>query len=230
MSRTIVLAVVASLLLSGCSTAGERAAARTRKELATATAQNLVAAARISAATHTDMSVEATTWTSSGITSVRIGYKGKNAAGTLEAGGVAVQLSRVSSYDFVSGPDTFWRGFLSSENTDLVPRLHGKWVSFTDSSTTFGKLAQLLNRQQFIATYVNVSSRATRAGEDRVGSVPCYVVKDAAGTLYLAKDDGRPIKIVDASGGVVTYRYDAVPTPMPPLDKDLVLDGQIGLS
>jgi len=228
--RIVPVVVVGVVVLSACSTAGERAAARTKKELKTATVLNLVSAARIAAESRTDLTVVATSGSGSAIASVRMGFKGKNAEGTLEADGVTVQLSRVSSYDFVSGPDEFWRSFLAGENADLVPRVHGKWVSFTDSSSTFGKLAKLLNKPDFIATYVNVSQRAQRGGEQTVDGTACYVVKDSAGTLYLAKDDGRPIKTVDTSGGVVTYSYGTVPTPTPPMDKDLVLDGALGLS
>lgn len=233
--RAIVTVCVLGAVLTACTDrssaspapSGSRSAA---VNLATASAADLIAEARRQASASAQFRATGVTRDRSGTTTVSLGYDGDNATGAMTTGGVTIELSRVNGYDFVAGPTAFWRSFLAEPTADVLGRLRGKWVSFTAKSTTFANFARLLDRTAYLSTFLVASPAATRAGQDTVAGVDCYVIKDRSGTLYLARDTGRLIKVVDSQSGSVTYDYQGVVIASPPADKDLLLDADLGLN
>lgn len=223
-----------ALIAAGCATTSSPrsvSSAVARPDLVGASPTELAAFALKRAVLADSITLTADSTDENGLVHSSLRFRADDASGELTTAGMTIRLLRVGGMDYLQAPQTFWEQAIAGSSATLVAATNGKWVSFDHASSTFRNAAGLLDRKSYLGGELTLSGKASKLADGAVDGVACFVVKDARpNTLYLAKDDARPLKIVSAAAGTVLFSYDSVDGPLPPSATDVVAASKLGLT
>ena len=229
-TRLTVIAAAAVIALSGC---GGSSDGTKSKDLSSLSAKALLAKAKAQVDKESNVSVDGTTTDGSSEIGIKIGYSGKDATGTVTIDGGVMSLLKVGDITYFRADDDFWKSGSNDPPADFLATVKGRWIKAAADSN-FADLTGLADRT-FLRKEVLVPDGTIAKGDSKtVNGVNCIALDDGkTGSLFVATDDARPIKIVstDKKNGEMTFSYDAVDIPAAPAAADVIDESELtGLS
>lgn len=243
----LAVAVVAAVALAGCSASssgkgtpaaasGSSAASASSGGTAPSSASasgsgsssqsvnELYLRARAALETAPSVRVAGTVVSGGASTSLDLAYAKTGTSGSVTEAGTKIDLIVIKPSVYFKAPDDFWRKQLGTRAASVLPIVTGKWIKAPLTNPEFGKLGDAADKDKFVAQIFDnttVAELSTTPGKTIDGHETIGLKDKDGSTLYIAKDDSRPLQIEPAanskdSGKITFSQYGSAPEPTPP--------------
>jgi hypothetical protein len=198
--RLSVLALVASFALVGCGGADKGVSGQSPTKLL-ATAKKDLASEKFVRLKGNGTDKDNSTL------GVDMGFSGATVSGSISINGLSIQLLRADGKSYFKASDDFYRSAAGASADQVIALINGRWVTVEASDPNFGELASFTSKKEFFGQLLDPDSKVTKGKEKKVNGVDCVSLKDASGTLYFDKSDGKPIQLVSKGKGQINFTY-----------------------
>lgn len=157
-------------------------------------------------------------------TSLDLAYARTGTSGSVTEAGTKIDLIVIKPSVYFRAPDDFWRKQLGTRAASVLPIVTGKWIKAPLTNPEFGKLGDAADKDKFVAQIFDsttVAELSITPGKPIDGNETIGLKDKDGSTLYIAKDDSRPLQIEPAatskdSGKITFSQYGSAPEPTPP--------------
>jgi outer membrane murein-binding lipoprotein Lpp len=242
--RLALLAIpVAVVLLAGCSSDKKTTSAASNTssassaqtssgtDLASLSADQLLAKSGEALKAADQIHIKGTTSDQGQEVAIDYSFAKTNSSGSITLSGEKIELIAIDKIVYFRAPDTFWKQFSGANAAAVLKVVSGKWIKVAAGDKNFEDFSSLADRAAFIKDFVTPEGTPKLATPKTVKGVDCLAISDSKGsTLYVAKDDARPIQISgqSASEGGMDISYDGVTEPTAPAAADVIDSGKLG--
>jgi hypothetical protein len=220
-SRFAAVVAAAALVLAGCG--GSDEPATKKADLSDLSASKLLAKAKAAVKSEDSITISGEGKDEGSTMSLDMHYVDEDAWGTIAFDSDELRVLRVDDQAFIKAGDSFWKSMVGDEAGAILSEIDGRWV-IANAASGFGEFASFADRSFLADEMLKPENTPTRGESKTVEGVECLALDDGdEGTLYLAKDDGRPIQIDDGTeGGALTFSYEDQDAPKAPAASDVV--------
>jgi hypothetical protein len=160
-------------------------------------------------------------------TGLDLSYVGSDSHGTITLESTTLELETVAGKTYFKPSDAFWRKQMGAKNAAQVIKLiNGRWIVADSSNQSFAQLIELASKDFVTKEILNPDSKVTKGKVTKVSGVECIPLETADGTLYVDKENARPVQIVGKGSegkGTADFSYDKIDAPTAPA-KDQQVD------
>ena len=219
-TRLTVIAAAAVIALSGCG--GSSDGAKSTSDVSNLSADALLVKAKGEVGSNQTISVKGTGVDAGSKMVVNLTFVGKDSSGTIEIDGDKIKLLSVDGKSYFKAEDSFWKSQAADQADQIIALVNGRWIK-ADGSSDYADLVTLAKRS-FITSALKPDGTLKKGTPKTISGVDCLALIDgSSGTLYVAKDDGRPIQLASkkSSDGDLKFTYDKAAAPKAPKASDV---------
>ncbi|MDQ3158334.1 MAG: hypothetical protein M3Q98_16705 [Actinomycetota bacterium] len=222
--RMMAIAAAAVIALSGCGGSGDEPKAKPKSDLSNLSANALLAKAKTQIEKESSVTIKGSGNDGGNEIGMNISYVAEDASGTVTLDGSEMTLLKVGEKAFFKAGDDFWKAQAGEEAAMIISLVDGRWIK-ADGSSDFADLVSLTQRSFLSEEILDPEGKVTKGTSKKIDGVDCLALNDdEEGTLYVASDNGRPIRLVGEgeSQGNLNFSYDEVDAPKAPASADVV--------
>lgn len=220
--RGLAGVVVISVLVAALACCGSR-----RDELEKLSAPKLLAEAHKAALDADAMTLSG----DAGEVKIKLGYTGAKVSGTMTVKGGKLEILRTGGTTYFRASDAYWRATVADDAARVIALVRGRWVRVDPKDENFEDYATLASRTKILDEFLDKDLELAAAEPRKIDGVECLALSLGENTFYLAADDARPTRLVDAgsSGDASTldFAYGEVSVPAKPANEDVMESAEL---
>lgn len=153
---------------------------------------------------------------------VDLSFAGKTTSGSIEFGGMELELLKADGKAYFKADKSFFES--SGAPAQAVALIDDKWVVINANDQNYAEMANFVDKKAFTDELLKPDGKVTKGKDKKVNGVDCVALKSGEGTLYLDKEDGKPISIVSTKDGEGTldFSYDEVDAAEAPSSDEVI--------
>lgn len=216
-TRVLVGLAAATLALAGCG-GGDGGG----DDISDLSANKILTKAKAAAKDAKSLSVEGEGQSADAKLAVDMEFTGNSGGGSISSNGAEIELLNVKGKTyFRAGPELYAQ--MGTNGEEIAKAIGDKWIVVDPSEASFEQFATFASRDGFVDELLSPEKTLKKTKGKKVEGVDCIGLKSSTGTLYVAKDGGRPISLQTAgSTGGLVFDYDDVETPDAPSANEVV--------
>ena len=215
--RMVSLVVVSAFVLVGCGSGGDDG-------VADLSANKILAKAKKQLDKEDNLTVKGKGKQegSSSEIEVDMSFAGASASGTVEFNGMKLEVLKADGKSYFKADKSFFES--SGAPSAVLDAIEGKWVLIDDNNQSFAEIGSFVSKDEFVDELLKPEGKVTKGKEKKVDGVDCVALKSKEGTLYVDKEDAKPISIVstDDGEGTINFTYDKVDAVEAPSSDEVV--------
>lgn len=217
--RTLAIAVASALVLVGCGSGGSDG-----DGVADLSAKKLLATAKKQLAQEDNVTIKGKGSDEEDEIEVDIAFAAGGAEGSVTASGQTLEVLKADGKSYFKADATFFES--SGAPAEAARTIGGKWVLIDPDNADFAELGNFVSKDKFVDELLDPEGKVKKGKEKKVNGVDCVTLKDGEGTLYLDKEDGRPVSLVSEGGadgeGALNFTYEKVDPAEAPAASEVV--------
>ncbi|WP_332666861.1 hypothetical protein [Aeromicrobium sp.] len=220
-TRLSALVVASTFALVGCGSDG----GGSDDGIADLSADKILAAAEKQLAKEDFVTIEGkgTDAESDSEIEVDLAFAGETASGSVGVSGMQLELLKADGKSYFKADKAFFES--TGAPAEAMNLIGDKWVLIDPNNQSFAALGNFVSKDKFVEELLDPEGKVTKGKEKKVNGVDCVALNDGEGTLYVDKEDGKPVSLVsgDAEGeGTLNFSYDKVDEATAPSSDEVV--------
>jgi hypothetical protein len=149
--------------------------------------------------------------------SIDMQYVGSDSSGSYGIMGGTAQLISAGGSVYLKFDNALWSSAAPTQAAQIEALVGSKWIKADPKNSEFAEFTSLASRS-FITDQILASSSTLSLGAPTtVDGVACQALVGANGTLYVASDNSRPIRLLGTGQAVsLDFTYASAPAPAAP--------------
>lgn len=220
--RTFRLLAVALVALTTTSSCG---GAKHDPGLSKLSAQQLLHRSQVYVGRNNPVRAKGTVSSSGTRLGLDLNFSGSDSLGTITINGADMDIERVGGTVYFKGSDAFWKAQAGAQAQQIITVVNGRWIKADPSAAQLKGLLDLASRKFVTDRVLSPNATVKKGAPKTVNGVDCLTLSTKDGSLYVDKQDAKPVELVGGSGGSsgrVDFTYTNVNKPSPPAPKDVI--------
>ncbi|MDQ6934460.1 MAG: hypothetical protein M3130_04105 [Actinomycetota bacterium] len=160
-----------------------------------------------------------------------LSFSGSDSLGTITFNGADMDIERVGGAVYFKGSDSFWKAQAGAQAQQIITVINGRWIKADTSAAQLRGLLDLASRKFVTDQVLSPNGTVKKGAPKTVNGVDCLTLSTKDGSLYVDKQDAKPVELVGGSGsssGKVDFTYTSVTMPSAPAAKDFIDFAKLG--
>ncbi|MDQ6687144.1 MAG: hypothetical protein M3Z50_05965 [Actinomycetota bacterium] len=217
--RPLAVALVALAVTSGCG------GAKNDRGLSKLSAQQLLHKSRAYVGGDNAVRAKGTVSSTGTKLGLDLNFSGSDSLGTITINGADMDIERLGGTVYFKGSDSFWKAQAGAQAQQIITVINGRWIKADPSAAQLKGLLNLASRKFVTDQVLSPNGTVKKGAPKTVNGVDCLTLSTKDGSLYVDKQDAKPVELVGGSGGSsgkVDFTYTSVTKPSAPAAKDVI--------